>query len=931
MLLVLWLIREEINNMKNKKILFMTIFFSMIIVQFTLSYSYGYVGENRDRDLEMNQEIENQSKDIIIIGDDANYPPYSFLDKNGNPAGFNIDLAREALGVMGLKAEFKLSDWNVVRKNLENGKIHMISGMVYSEEREKIYNFTTRHTITNGEIFTRRGKEIKDIKELKGLTVVVQEGGIVHEYLADQNLHIEFVKVATIGEALKLVSMGTYDYGAVLKVPGNYIINEHKLENLQGNGIDVAKNNYTMAVQKNNEDLLFTLNDGLKILKDTGKYEEIYDKWLGVYEEKRLLDEIKEYSWLIGLIILVLIVLIMGIFILRRIVEARTKELTIVNKSLRENEIQLNEYNEEMAAAYEQLIASEEALRDQYDEIERYTEKLEKLKQKYQIAIKGTDSVVWEYNLEDRTIYLSEEVKNTYGIDINEEEHVDEILDEFFNKEEKEKLKDEFKAYEEGHMEEIHLEVKLKGICNNVKWILIRGKGVFGETKNLKVISGIILDITKLKEKEKCIEHLAYHDVLTNLPNRLKFMGKLNRQINESRPGAIMLLDIDNFKEINDILGHVYGDEVLKKVAKELIKIQDEKLFISRFGGDEFLILIEGEDDVTEIENYAKEILDVLKKRIIIGENQIHISCSIGITLYPFDSNDVNQIIINADVAMYRVKNLGKSNYMFFNSEMANRVKEKIKIEQMLRKAIEEDGFKVLYQPQVCVLTGEIVGYEALLRMKEYTLSPAVFIPAAEETSMIMDIGRIVAEKVIKQIGVWKKKGLNIKPIAINFSAKQLNDLGYIDFLQDILEKAHVETKYIDIEITESVFLEKKDETIEFLNRLKALGIGISLDDFGTGYSSLSYLTFLPVDKIKLDKSLNDKFLELKNISVMDSIISLAHSLNLKVVAEGIEDMEQYKRLKVGKCDYIQGYVFSKPLEVNKVEEIHNHNFLNMP
>ncbi|PAB59594.1 hypothetical protein CCE28_10240 [Anaeromicrobium sediminis] len=683
-----------------------------------------------------------------------------------------------------------------------------------------------------------------------------------------------------------------------------------------------------MAVQKDNEDLLFTLNAGLKILKATGEYEKIYDKWLGVYEEKRLWDEVKEYTWLIGLIMVVLILLVFGIFTLRRIVALRTKELVSANKFLRENQEKLNASNEEIAAAYQQLTASEEELRAQYDEIQSYTEKLENLKQKYQIAIQGTDSVVWEYNLEDRSIYLSEEFKDAYGISLKEKENIHEVLNRLLRKEEKEKLIGEFIAYIQGEKEEIYSQVRIKGKNNNLQWILIRGKGVFNENKNLKVINGIILDITKLKEKEKYIEHLAYHDTLTDLPNRLKFMEKLEREINENKVGAIMLLDIDNFKEINDTLGHVYGDKVLKKVAEELLDMKDEKLFISRFGGDEFLFLIEGEKDVIEIENYAKRILDILKKNIIIGENQIHISCSIGITLYPFDSNDVNQIIMNADVAMYMVKDFGKSSYMFFNRHMVDRVKRKIEIEKMLREAIKEDGFKVLYQPQVSVFTGEIVGFEALLRMKKNPISPAVFIPIAEETSMIMDIGRWVAKEVIKQIGIWKKKGLNIKPIAINFSAKQLNDLSYIDFLQDILRKEDVETKYIDIEITESIFLEKKDETIEFLDQLKSLGIGIALDDFGTGYSSLSYLTFLPVDKIKLDKSLNDKFLELKSISVMDSIISLAHSLNLKVVAEGIEDMEQYKRLKVGKCNYIQGYLFSKPLEVEEVEEIHNYNFL---
>ncbi len=424
------------------------------------------------------------------------------------------------------------------------------------------------------------------------------------------------------------------------------------------------------------------------------------------------------------------------------------------------------------------------------------------------------------------------------------------------------------------------------------------------------------------------IEHLAYNDHLTNLPNRRSFLEKLEESINNNQSGAVMLLDLDNFKEINDTLGHTYGDKVLTKIAQALMNIKDEKVFISRFGGDEFLVLIEGEKDIIKIENHAKKVTNIFKNKLMIEEDEIYIGCSIGVTRYPFDSNDVNQLIINADLAMYKVKDLGKNNYIFFKKEMTEKLKEQIEIERILREAITEDGFKLLYQPQVCTYTGSIVGFEALLRLKNHFISPAVFIPAVEKNGMIIEIGRWVTKEAINQIATWKNNGVDVNSIAINFSAKQLDDLDYIIFLEKELKKRNVESKYIEIEITESIFLDKKEETIVFLNKLRALGIKIALDDFGTGYSSLSYLTFLPVDKIKLDKSLCDKFLEIENIAVMDNIISLAHSLNLEVLAEGIEDIEQYNRLKVGGCNYIQGYLFSKPLEVADVEKIYNTIFL---
>lgn len=424
------------------------------------------------------------------------------------------------------------------------------------------------------------------------------------------------------------------------------------------------------------------------------------------------------------------------------------------------------------------------------------------------------------------------------------------------------------------------------------------------------------------------IEYLAYNDHLTNLPNRRSFLERLEESINKNQSGAVMLLDLDNFKEINDTLGHTYGDKVLIKVAQSLINITDEKVFISRFGGDEFLVLIEDEEDINVIENYAKKVSNIFKNDILIEDNGICIGCSIGITQYPFDSSEVNQLIMNADLAMYKVKDVGKNNYMFFKKEMTEKLRKHIEIEKILREAITEKGFKLLYQPQVCTYTRKIVGFEALLRLKNHSISPAVFIPAVEENGMIIQIGRWVTKEVINQIAIWKNKGIDVGSIAINFSAKQLDDSNYIAFLENELKKKNVESKYIEIEITESIFLDKKEETIEFLDKLRKLGIKIALDDFGTGYSSLSYLTFLPVDKIKLDKSLCDKFLEIENIAVMDNIISLAHSLNLEVLAEGIENIEQHNRLKVGGCNYIQGYLFSKPVEVNEVEKIYNTTFL---
>jgi EAL domain-containing protein (putative c-di-GMP-specific phosphodiesterase class I) len=258
---------------------------------------------------------------------------------------------------------------------------------------------------------------------------------------------------------------------------------------------------------------------------------------------------------------------------------------------------------------------------------------------------------------------------------------------------------------------------------------------------------------------------------------------------------------------------------------------------------------------------------------------------------------------------------------------MMNSQIKKSAIETQLRDAIENDGFNIVYQPQVSLRTGEVYGYEALLRLKTSDVSPAEFVPIAEINGSIIRIGRIVTEKVVRQLEDWKKSGMELKPVSINFSANQLHDSGYLNFIGAILTERGIDPKYIEIEVTESIFLENKQATLVFLKRLKEMGIAISIDDFGTGYSSLNYLTFLPVDKIKLDRSLNIKFLEMENTKIMNSLISLVHSLGLTVIAEGIETLDQVRRLNDAECDYIQGFFYSRPLPPDRIPDIHRNRF----
>lgn len=602
--------------------------------------------------------------------------------------------------------------------------------------------------------------------------------------------------------------------------------------------------------------------------------------------------------------------------------------LIVDNLKRRTIQKELSESYEKLKTTNEDLAKTEDKLRNQYEVIEKSLKEVGILNQKYAIATEITNSAVWELDLETKEVILSENFSQIANRFIKNKENIDDLLNLLMVDEDKNELMSEIKAYVEGNKQEINIQVPINVGNHEKKWILIRGRGLSRGDGSIKQIHGILMDTSKMKEQEDYIEYFATHDYLTKLPNRMYFLEKLSEVLAADKSGAVLLFDIDNFKGINDTQGHVYGDEILKKIAERLNRISNEKMFVSRLGGDEFLILIENVNYKKEIVEFAQMIKTAFDESFILDGKANFINISMGITCFPEDSNDINQIIMNADTAMYHVKHCGKNNYIFYQNEMKDLMNTKIEIEELLREALKTDGFKLLYQPQIDLGSAQIHGFEALLRLKDHSIRPDQFIPVAEDTGLIINIGRWVAKAAIEQFADWRDKGLGEKTMAINYSSKQLRDKDFIEYLIQLIKANNVKPELIEIEITESILLENNNETMSFLQELKQVGFKIALDDFGTGYSSLNYLTYIPVDKVKLDKSINDKFLNLKNNSVMESLILLAHSLKLEITAEGIEEWDQYWQLKRGGCDYIQGYLFSKPLDSTDAEKIFNHIFV---
>ncbi|MBE0451195.1 MAG: EAL domain-containing protein [Clostridia bacterium] len=427
--------------------------------------------------------------------------------------------------------------------------------------------------------------------------------------------------------------------------------------------------------------------------------------------------------------------------------------------------------------------------------------------------------------------------------------------------------------------------------------------------------------IGRLQISEAHITHMAEHDALTELFNRRKFVEILGAQLNSGKTGSVLLLDIDNFKNINDTLGHVYGDKVLVSISKRLLEAVEGNAHVFRFGGDEFIVLMMDITDTDSIDRCIENIVCHLDLGNEVEHIKNHITASIGVSRYPANGNTVEELLLKADIAMYSAKKSGKNKRQFFFDDLISNFENRINIENRLRGALKSNEFMIYYQPIIDAKTGDLSSFEALLRLKDLSMPPNEFIPIAEENGMIVPIGKWVIREVLDQLQKWEASGFETKPVAINLSPRQIYDATISEFVEDELNSRGIDPSMIEIEITESVLIDNKEENMKVLSALKKIGLIISLDDFGTGYSSLNYLTYMPVDKIKLDKSLKDRFIDMEDTKMMDGLISIAHGLNLEVVVEGVEEAGESEKLIATNCDYMQGYYFGRPAPADQVHD----------
>ncbi|MDA8442359.1 MAG: EAL domain-containing protein [Peptococcaceae bacterium] len=451
------------------------------------------------------------------------------------------------------------------------------------------------------------------------------------------------------------------------------------------------------------------------------------------------------------------------------------------------------------------------------------------------------------------------------------------------------------------------------------------------------VSTGSVLVIRDISEKNNLLQQIMYqakYDSLTELPNRYLLNERLNAALAEAKPKnhmvAVMFLDLDGFKLVNDTVGHTIGDILLKGVAKRLGSCLSENDTIGRLGGDEFAILMPNVRDTQAIIEMADKINEALKQPWLFEGHEFVVTASIGISVYPIDGSNGEILMKHADTAMYKVKEQGKNSYVFFSYYMDRKIMERIQMEKSLRHAIKNEEFVVFYQPQVRLSTGKITGVEALVRWKHPKrglIPPNDFIPLAEETDLIIPLGDQVLRMVCEDVKRWHDDGFPSIRVTINLSAKQFLQKDLLENICSILEEFHLAPNTLELEITESVAMRDVGLTLELLHNLKAMGVGLAIDDFGTGYSSLNYLKRFPISTIKIDKSfIDDVATNLSDAAIVTGIITLAQNLGLTVIAEGVETEAQTSLLRDKRCDVIQGFLFSRPVPVEQFRTIWQEN-----
>lgn len=592
-------------------------------------------------------------------------------------------------------------------------------------------------------------------------------------------------------------------------------------------------------------------------------------------------------------------------------------------------ESKLAESYQELESLYGELVTKEIELKLQFDDLNSRENDLRRSEERYRLAVEGVNDGIWDWDGKDGKLFLSRQSRSILGLPQEDEYLAIERWFEVIAEEDLDFFIRSLNRYiTQPQKHHFQIEYRVKAGNDSVKWVRTRGMAIWDESGIPVRAAGSITDITEQRRADEKIHKLAYYDSMTGLPNRTllsdRFIIAAASARRRGKKVAVFFLDLDNFKAINDTIGHTYGDQLLLKVGEQLMLRLRRSDTLARLGGDEFIILQSNVGNMDEVYRLAVRMLEIFKKPWILNDREFYVTASIGISVYPDDGSDLQELMKNADTAMYRAKENGRNNFQVFTQEFNLRIMKRMEVENHLRKAAEKKEFVLYYQPQVELSTGRVKSVEALIRWSNPEMGwvmPDSFIHVAEETGLISGIGEWVLTTACNQLKKWHQEGHDDLRISVNLSARQFQMPGIYESIIDIIKKTGIKAEWLDLEITESLAMQNLDLTIDILGRLREAGIGISLDDFGKGYSSLNYLKALPITNLKIDKTFIHGISNGSSQSkIVKALISLAHSMDLSVTAEGVENRAQLEYLVREGCDHAQGYLFSRPKTAKEID-----------
>ena len=552
-------------------------------------------------------------------------------------------------------------------------------------------------------------------------------------------------------------------------------------------------------------------------------------------------------------------------------------------------------------------------------------EYLSQNQERYSLAMQASNDGLWDWDLKTNKILYSDRWKEMLGFNDDE---ISDTADEWLSRvhpEDHDRVRASIDAYLEGTTSNFEIEYRIRHFSDNYLWMMAKGLAIRTSDGRATRFAGSQTDVSERKSNEEQMIHDALHDTLTSIPNRTLLLDRIRQSLVRRKrypktSFAIIFIDLDRFRLVNESLGHIHGDELLQLISarlKETIPIGDT---VARLGGDEFSILLQDINSVRDVEVIAKDIQNLFSKPFFLGDREVFASASMGIAHSDNDYKTPEEILRDSELAMYRAKRDGKSQSIVFQPHFRQSSLSPIDLDTDLRRALDRDEMELHYQPIISMRDRTISGFEALLRWSHRSrgvISPNEFIPLAEETGLIYDLGQWVLGKACKQIAAWNKskKKEDQLEISINLSSRQFSDPNLVEGIVENIEKSGFDAEFLKIEITESALMQNAQRSVSMLNQLKDLNIKVCVDDFGTGYSSLSYLHTFPIDTLKIDRSfVHDMSRNFRNMEIIRTIIMLAHNLKLDVIAEGVETGEQDAQLSALGCQFAQGFYFSRPI-----------------